>query len=171
MAGFRESGVELDFPNGKWFRFYDLPSYRKLSGYNFKEVDACWQPESRELFYLIELKDYSTGNALTKKNVESRIDEIVKKSVNSLQMTLSMIFQTQYGRSLEKESGIDLHSQNQRLRLIVVVCENPENILMLNSQKDVCQRRFLPYVRLWGGIEYHILTYSQAKKYFGTFVK
>lgn len=42
MAGFRESGVELDFPNGKWFRFYDLPSYRKLSGYNFKEVDACW---------------------------------------------------------------------------------------------------------------------------------
>lgn len=106
MAGFRESGVELDFPNGKWFRFCDLPSYRKLSGYNFKEVDACWQPESRELFYLIELKDYSTGNALTKKNVESRIDEIVKKSVNSLQMTLSMIFQTQYGNPWRKRVAL-----------------------------------------------------------------
>lgn len=67
MAGFRESGVELDFPNGKWFRFYDLPSYRKLSGYNFKEVDACWQPESRELFYLIELKDILQETRLPRK--------------------------------------------------------------------------------------------------------
>lgn len=38
MAGFRESGVELDFPDGKWFRFCDLPSYRRLSGYNFKQA-------------------------------------------------------------------------------------------------------------------------------------
>lgn len=171
MAGFRESGVELDFPNGKWFRFCDLPSYRKLSGYNFKEVDACWQPESKELFYLIELKDYSAENALRKENTVSRIDEIVKKSVDSIQMALSMIFQTQYGSLLEDESGVDLHSQHQQLFLIFVIRENPENILMLSSLKDVCQRRFMPYVRLWGSIKYNILTYSQAKKYFGTFVK
>ena len=171
MAGFRESGVELDFPDGKWFMFCDLPSYRRLSGYKFKEVDACWQPESREMFYLIELKDYSTENALTKENAESRIDEIVKKSVDSLQMTLSMIFQTQYGKSLETESGIDLHSQQQQLYLIFVIRENPDNILMLSTLKDVCKRHFMPYVRLWGRIKYNILTYSQAKKYFGAFVK
>lgn len=70
-----------------------------------------------------------------------------------------------------RESGIDLHSQQQQLYLIFVIREDPDNILMLSSLKDVCQRHFMPYVRLWGRIKYNILTYSQAKKYFGTFVK
>lgn len=76
-----------------------------------------------------------------------------------------------YGKSLETESGIDLHSQQQQLYLIFVIRENPDNILMLSTLKDVCKRHFMPYVRLWGHIKYNILTYSQAKKYFGAFVK
>jgi len=42
MAGFTESGIALDFPSDSWFRFQQSKPYSDVSGFGFKEMDACY---------------------------------------------------------------------------------------------------------------------------------
>lgn len=89
MNGFTESGITLDFPTNKWFRFEKTDFYRTISGNHFKEIDACWLDVDNNIFYLIELKDYTSTNI--SEQVEMRINNLWKKSVDSLQMINSAL--------------------------------------------------------------------------------
>ena len=64
MAGFTESNITLDFPTSDWFRFEKSKPYSSISGFHFKEMDACWlknMGSAQFEFYAIELKDYRSA--------------------------------------------------------------------------------------------------------------
>lgn len=62
MPKIKESNITLDFPDGNFFRFETCSGYTALSGNHFKEMDACWYDNTKNLFWLIELKDYSLAS-------------------------------------------------------------------------------------------------------------
>ena len=75
MAGFTESGITLDFDKETWFRFQQSEPYCRVSGFGFKEMEACYvdeMPEGLRRFYAIELKDFSETNSLAEENMTKR---------------------------------------------------------------------------------------------------
>lgn len=174
MLGFVESGITLDFPTQMWFRFEKTEPYKSLSQFSFKEMDACWFDDTlagNETLYSIELKDFSHANAVEESNVTKRKYNIVKKNIDALQMLLSAVFETDFGQRLERQFHVDLHSTSIKIVLITIINVPAEDAQMVMALKEECQRLLKPYLRIWGFVDCHILTYEQAKKYYGTFVK
>ena len=89
MPGFTESNITLNFPDNNFFRFANCPGYRSLSGYSFKEMDACWYDESCNELWLFELKDFSFAS-LDSRTIKEKSWELINKAVDSLAMLLSL---------------------------------------------------------------------------------
>lgn len=172
MAGFTESNITLDFPPvGHWFRFQQSEPYASLSGCNFKEMDACWiddsSPESR-IIYSIELKDYTlAGDLATSQN---RVWNVVKKTVDTLQMLLSAKFQNAFGVSLENCKGVDLHTKISSLIFITIVDISLSDVSMFSAFRDECYLKLKPYRSVWDSIKVVVITKEQARSYY-SFVK
>lgn len=169
MSGFAESGITLDFPTPTWFRFEDIGTYQGLSGFSFKEMDACWLDTTNNIFYLIELKDYTNAN-LQQGNSDRRISDLWKKSIDSLQMINSLLQGTAKGQQLQRDIQFSLPEG--------CVCKYLSIVKIQESQKaelqfinDQYKALFKSYASLFGVLNYSVLTYDSAKKYFGTFVK
>ncbi|KYF82840.1 hypothetical protein BE20_56655 [Sorangium cellulosum] len=58
-----ESGFDFTPPDVAWFRFEDLPSYRRLSGAGVAERDFTYWDPDRGLVVLLEIKDYTGRDA------------------------------------------------------------------------------------------------------------
>ena len=72
MAGFTESGITLDFPSESWFRLQQSKPYSDVSGFGFKEMDACFietQDDGSKIFFAIELKDFTETSSLAEDNM------------------------------------------------------------------------------------------------------
>ena len=173
MANLVESGITLDFPTADWFRFEKKEPYKSLSGDGFKEMDACWCTTDSDVnvIYAIELKDYSAVNALEPNNVNDRKYDIVKKCVDSLQMLLAARYQTEFGKELEAEYGVDMHTTPIRYHLLTIVNITSDKAPMMNTLKDECLKLLKPYRDVWGDVSAHVMTYEQAKRHFSIFVK
>lgn len=173
MAGFTESNITLDFPKDSWFRFQQSKPYSDISGFGFKEMDACYVDElevGNRVFYAIELKDYSAADSLTEDNMTNRIWDIVKKNVDTIQMFMSAKYQNGFGLGLEAQKGIDLHSSIGMARFVTVVNIKPENVQMLQAMKDKCLDKLRAYSCVWDNISITLMTKEQAQKRF-EFVK
>ena len=172
MAGFTESSITLDFSTEHWFRFEKSSPYDKLSGFHFKEMDACWVKDmgtSNAEFYAVELKDYSAGNL--KETSSDRVWDIVKKVVDTIQMFMSARYQNGFGKQLEAEKSVDLHNGIQKAVFLTIVNFKAEDAQMFQTMKDECLLKLKGYSSVWDGIEIHVLPIPAAQKYFGEFVK
>lgn len=103
MNGFTESGITLNFPTNTWFRLQDCKTYKDNSGYHFKEMDACWLDAENSIFYLIELKDFTNASLENQQNIEQRVRDMVKKSIDSLQMINATLLSTKKGIQFQSE--------------------------------------------------------------------
>ena len=171
MAGFTESGITLDFPTQDWFRFEKSQPYAGISGYHYKELDACWVKDMNTgyaIFYAIELKDYTSCSIDSSKE---RIFDIVKKMVDTIQMFLSARYQNEFGQELEHEKHVNLHDGLSCAQFITIVKIHQENAPLFQALKDECLRHLKGYGKVWDNIQFHILTYTQAQRYFSEFVK
>ena len=169
MAGFKESNITLDFPTAKWFRFEKSEPYAQLSGFDFKEMDACWYEDTegdRDVFYAIELKDYRAVTIGDDNTVAVRKYNLVKKTVDTMQMLLAAQYQTPFGEILEREKRVDLHSRPIEYYFVVIICEKTENSLLLQSLKEVCIKALRPYMQIWGNSHFLLMTDEQAKQRF-----
>lgn len=57
VAIYNESGLTLDLPDGRHFRFADLPAYKLLSGQNLREMDFAWVDAGK--LFLLEVRSYA----------------------------------------------------------------------------------------------------------------
>ncbi|WP_437547113.1 hypothetical protein WME97_44350 [Sorangium sp. So ce367] len=58
-----ESGFAFTPPDMAWFRFEDLPTYRRLSGAGVAEMDFTYWDPDRGRVVLLEVKDYTGRDA------------------------------------------------------------------------------------------------------------
>lgn len=172
MAGFTESSITLDFPTEHWFRFEKSSPYSMVSGFHFKEMDACWVKDmgtSNAEFYAVELKDYSAGNL--EETSSDRVWDIVKKVVDTIQMFMSAHYQNGFGKQLESDKAVDLHNCIKKAVFLTIVNFKEEDASLFQVMKDECLSRLKGYSSVWDGIEIHVLSKAAAQKHFGDFVK
>lgn len=168
MSGFTESGITLDFPTDKWFRFEKSDFYSPISGNHFKEMDACWLDNENNIFYLIELKDYTSANL--SQNVEKRVSDLWKKSVDSLQMINSALQQTTKGCTLSEEIGFEIES-HYTYKYLSIIKIDPVQKTYLSFMKDKYKNLFKSYATLFGVTNYSLISYDAALNLFPQFVK
>ncbi|TKG92016.1 hypothetical protein EYV94_20610 [Puteibacter caeruleilacunae] len=162
--GFTESNITLDFPNNKWFRFQDISAYQMLCGHSFKEMDACWFDEENHAFFLIELKDYRSGHIDDTDTANGLIDNLLKKSIDSLQMILANQLSTELGSELGQSIGYNI-PQETKLIFLSIVDVNESQSTYLNFIRDRYKNKFKAYERLFH-LRSTVITYEKAKEKF-----
>jgi len=166
--GFTESSIRLDFPDEKYFRFEDLDTYRSLSGLSFKEMDACWYDEENKMFYLIELKDFTEANLFEEQSRYGRTFNLLKKSIDSLVMMLSMFLATSKGNELKSEISFDIPKET-KLYFISILHIKETQRDYLNFIRDKYRNEFIAYAKLFS-LHHTIVSRKKAIEKF-TWVK
>lgn len=164
MPGFVESKITLEFPDTNFFRLADCYGYTTLSGSFFKEMDACWYDSQEDIFWLIELKDYSLGTIESKESIDNKSWALVKKAVDSLCMVLSVLHKYPSSKNLTPCFPI-IPTDKTSLKFVSIVhCKDIQkpDVQNLNNQ---FRAKFKPYASLFGISHYAVMEHSSAIKY------
>lgn len=161
MPGFIESNITLNFPDNNFFRFADCEGYRVLSGYNFKEMDACWYDNTHNLYWLIELKDFTNAALDNHQNVESRAWNLLIKAVDSLCMFLSCKHTYTYSINQCLPFVPDLQTE---FKFISIVHCNPAQAGDVQLINNSFRSKFKPYALLFGITHYAVMEHSLATR-------
>ncbi len=161
MPGFTESSITLDFPDSNFFRFSNCSGYTALSGNNFKEMDACWYDTTCNLYWLIELKDFTSAALNTRQNVEDRAWNLIKKAVDSLCMFLSSKHAYPYDINLNPCLPATPDSTTEFKFITIVHCSSSQaaDVQLIHNS---FRRKFKPYADLFGITHYAVLEHSAA---------
>jgi hypothetical protein len=163
MASIVESGISLSFPDNHFFRFEDCEVYnRKLKAFSFKEVDVCWYQKSKDLYWFIELKDYSRDFEAFEK-IEDRVSNILQKAINSLSMFLSRKHDYELGKEL-KTCFNPKPEEKTKLILIAIIHTSSSTVTHVPLMNDRFKQKFRAYADLFSIDLFAIIDHNQAKK-------
>lgn len=160
MPGFTESNITLDFPDANFFQFSNCRGYKELSGYNFKEMDACWYDMNNNLYWLIELKDF-TNAVITLPTVETRALNLLRKAVDSMCMFLSSKHAYPHSIKLNPCMPVIPNAATAFKLISIIHCKTSQtaDVQFIN---ETFKRRFKPYATLFGITHYSVLEHAQA---------
>ena len=163
MPGFTESKITLDFPDTNFFRFASCVGYKAQSGNHFKEMDACWYDRTNNVYWLIELKDFSLASLSLPENIGNRSWDMVKKAIDSLCMFLSSKHGYQYSSTLNPCFNFVPNSATQFNFITIVHCDMAQkaDVQLLNER---FKNKFKPYAELFGILRYSVVEHSIAKR-------
>lgn len=164
MPGFTESSITLQFPDANFFRFSTCTGYTTLSGNNFKEMDACWYDSNSNLYWLIELKDFTSATLSSHQNVEDRAWNLLKKAVDSLCMFLSGKHSYPYGISSLNPCFPATPDAATTFKFITVVHCNASQAADIQLIHNSFRRKFKPYADLFGITNYAVIEHSAARE-------
>lgn len=159
MNQFKESNITLNFADTNFFRFSDCNGYKVLSGNNFKEMDACWYDTQKNLYWLIELKDFSLVSLHEPTGIKALVADLVKKAVDSLCMLLSS--KHTYPHWNNDNLPIVPNTETTFKFVTIIHCSSSQkpNIQHIhNAFRD----KFKPYAQLFGINFYAVLEHSKA---------
>jgi len=162
MPGFTESNITLNFPDANFFRFASCPGYMALSGDYFKEMDACWFDIGSDLYWLIELKDFSVATLTTPETIEKKSWDIVKKALDSLCMFLSTKHVYPYAADLNSCFPNPLPSNTTQFKFVTIIHCDPSQKADVQLINEKFRRKFKPYAILFGINYYSVVEHSIA---------
>ena len=164
MPGFTESNITLNFPDANFFRFATCGGYTALSGGHFKEMDACWFDTGSNLYWLIELKDFSLASLSTPETIEKKSWDIVKKAVDSLCMFLSSKHKYPYAANLNQCFPVPPPDNTTQFKFVTIIhCDirQKADVQLIN---DRFKNKFKPYADLFGITQYSVVEHSSAMR-------
>lgn len=163
MPGFTESCITLDFPDLNYFRFSNCSGYNALNGNYFKEMDACWYDTMCNIYWLIELKDFTSATLSNGRSVEDRAWNLLKKAIDSLCMFLSSKHAYPYGINLNPCLPAIPNPTTEFKFITIVHCSSSQSsdVQLINNS---FRRKFKPYADLFGINYYAVLEHSAAKR-------
>ena len=161
MPNFTESSITLDFPDTNWFRLADCVGYRSLSGCSFKEMDACWYEEDANMYWLIELKDFSLASLSTNEGIEKRAWDIAKKAYDSICMFLAVKHGYTYSANLAP-SFPKVPDENTVFKLIAIIHCDPSQRADVQLLHNSFCNKFKPYAELFDIKHYGVMEHSRA---------
>lgn len=162
MPGFTESNITLNFPDTNFFRFADCAGYSALSGNYFKEMDACWLDTGGNLYWLIELKDFSLATLTTPETIEKKSWDIVKKAVDSLCMFLSSKHTYPYASNLNPCFPVPPPNNTTQFKFVTIIhCDTGQkaDVQLIHEKFKI---KFKPYAELFGITNYAVIEHSTA---------
>jgi hypothetical protein len=173
-----ESGITLDFPDNNFFRFQDCTAYSTLQ--NLKEMDACWYDQASDVLFLIELKDWKNARISEELDPKYTLDEIqekkkgisnhrkhelVKKSVDSVSMCLSMILQHPQGKAIQNCAPFSI-TRSTQIKLLSIINWTDSDVTYLSNMNDEYRALVQPYAKLFNIKTYMVMTKAQASQAF-----
>ena len=174
-----ESGITLNFPDSNYFRFQDCQGYKDIQ-HNFKEMDVCWYEEATDTLYIIELKDWHNGRLIeeddpnsipqqineTKSNIsKSNIDKLVKKSIDSICMFMSILLEKPYSTKIQLCSPFNINKETKIKLLSIINWTNPD-VTYIANVNTAYKSKFKSYARLFAINTYLVMTKEQASNIF-----
>jgi hypothetical protein len=170
-----ESNITLNFPDNNYFRFENCQGYKDIQN-NFKEMDACWYDQANDILYIIELKDWQDGKLIeendpnvsqekitqTRKDIsQHNINVLLKKSVDSLSMFLSVLLAKSYASKIQACMPFSITNSTAIKLLSIINWANPDPsyIAFINTEYKA---KFKPYSTLFDIKAYLVLTKNQA---------
>lgn len=171
MPRFTESSITLDFPDTNFFRFEACEGYTSLSGYHFKEMDACWYDVEQKTYWLFELKDFTSAN-LEHETINQKVVDLVKKAVDSWCMFLSVKHSYPYAIShINNCLPTPLPDDKTQFKFVTIIhCDNSQkvNVSLIHEK---FRNRFKPYAELFGIKYYAVLEHTAAMRTIGGIIK
>jgi hypothetical protein len=162
MPGFTESSITLNFPDTNFFRFAACSGYTALSGNHFKEMDACWFDTSANLYWLIELKDFSLATLTTPETIEKKSWDMVKKAVDSLCMFLSSKHGYPHAVHLNPCFNTFPPNDTTQFKFVTIVHCDGSQIADVQLISEKFKSKFKPYAKLFGITYYAVVEHSTA---------
>lgn len=161
-----ESDIKLDLPATECFRFEVCPAYRSIQQ-NFKEMDAGWYDGASNTLYLIELKDWTraTLRSAGGENINKRVNDLVKKSVDSACMIVAILMDTNHGQSIANCFPFRLPS-NVKLKFISIVHCSPSDELVISNINTQYKTKFASYAKLFDIASFFVISRSRAMNAF-----
>ena len=174
-----ESSVTLNFPDNNYFRLCDCDSYKAIQN-NFAEMDACWYDQKEDKLYLIELKNWETNNLaeetdpnytyeqiqVMKEGISNyRIRNLVKKSVDTSCMFMSILLGKTHGNKIQQCSPFTI-SKNTKIILLSIINWTETDSTYISMMNTQYKSKFNSYAKLFDIKTFMVLTKDKASKLF-----
>jgi len=161
-----ESGITLNFPDENYFCFENCRGYQELSGFHFKEMDACWFDVNSKELYIIELEDFTQ---LTEQNekLETKIDRLTRKTSDAILMLHSILFKTIFSEKIIACFPNNFNLEDFKFKFVHIIILEDEKVIILN---DLFNNKIKAYQKLFN-YDIRMITYKKAKEKFPNFVQ
>jgi len=165
---YSESGTNIDLSSYSHFRFENCEGYRKISGFNVKEIDFGWWNEPEKCLYLLEIKDYTSNPSRIVEKDKSKvlIENLLKKSIDVLLM-LSAVW-LDNGGSQEIKSCLPTEAQRKcKVKIFHLIKCDKSLEPHLSPINDKLKAGFRGYKFLYENIRtFKIISARQANRIF-----
>ena len=173
-----ESAITLNFSDKNFFRFQDCQGYRDLE--NIKEMDVCWYDQANDILYIIELKDWGNHNLneeanpnfsaeeikeMKEKISTHRINDLLKKSIDSVSMFVSILLKKPYSTKIQACSPFAI-TQNTQIKLLTIVNWSSLDLTYIDNVNSAYKTKFKPYAKLYDIKTFLVITKKQALEMF-----
>lgn len=174
-----ESEIRVNFPDANFFRFQDCQGYKNIQNH-FKEMDLCWYHQAEDILYLIELKNWGDNtlieendSSITKEEIikikkgisDARINNLFKKSLDSLSMFMSLLLKKPYATNIQNCIPFEIN-QETSIKLLSIINWKSTDVTYISNINAEYKSRLRPYAKLYNINTYMVLTKEQASKIF-----
>lgn len=174
-----ESSVTLDFPDNNYFRLSNCDGYKAIQN-NFAEMDACWYDQSKDILYIIELKNWE-NNILTEESDPNytseeiqamksgistyRIRNLLKKSVDTTCMFMSILLGKVNGSKIQQCSPFTI-SNNTTIKLLSIINWTDIDSTYISNINTQYKSKFNAYAKLFDIKTFLVLPKDKASELF-----
>lgn len=159
-----ESSITLTFPDNKYFRFEDCNGYKGIQN-NFKEMDACWYDSTIDTLYVVELKDWSSADLSSNEYSKNRILDLVKKSIDSTCMLLSILLSKPYSVNIQACMPFSITNDTNIKLLSIINCKSSD-LPFVSSVNSEYKSRFNSYAKLFNIRTFLVMNKEKAVERF-----
>lgn len=173
-----ESSITLNFPDNNFFRFENCNGHKQLN--HIKEMDVCWYDKAEDILYIIELKNWENNRLIeeddltiskevidkNKKNIsEHRVNELWKKSLDSVCMFTSILLKRPFSSEIQQCSPFTITAKTTIILLSIINWTEIDStyISMINA---AYKSKFNSYAKLFGIKTFLVLSKKQASNKF-----
>jgi hypothetical protein len=174
-----ESEIKLNFPDSNYFRLCDCEGYKAIQN-NFAEMDVCWYDKHNDTLYIIELKNWNNNTlaeesdtAYTSEQIQQmkkqiskyRIDNLLKKSVDTTCIFMSILLERGSGATIQRCSPFII-SKKTDIKLLCIINWTDTDTTYIATINTQYKSKFTSYAKLFDIKAFMVLTKEQASKKF-----
>lgn len=124
-------------------------------------MDACWYDTQANVLYMIELKDWTIADLSQTPYTEQRIWDLVKKSVDSVNMLASILLGKPHAVNFLPCIPFAINV-NTTIKLMSIIHCNDQDQPLIASINQEYKTRFNSYAMLFDIRSFFVMTHNQA---------
>jgi hypothetical protein len=173
-----ESEITLNFPDDNFFRFENCEGHKNLS--HIKEMDACWYDQQNDTLYMIELKNWENSQLVEEndpnysteeieiiktKISDHRINELCKKSLDSVCMISSIILNKPYSKKISACAPFTITNET-KIKLLSIINWTEKDSVYISMINTKYRTKFNAYAKLFDIKAFFVITKTKASETF-----